>query len=50
MSPYDIVVLIGGGNMGTHYIWEEEKRRTVVQSFPLAPILSMPQTMFFEKS
>lgn len=43
----DIIVLHGGGNMGTHYITEEEKRRHIIKTFKNNKIISFTQTIYF---
>lgn len=49
MNKGDFIVLHGGGNMGNHYIWEEEARRSIIQYFNEYPIISFPQTIYFSK-
>lgn len=43
----DLIVLHGGGNLGTHYIKEEEKRRFIIDKFKNNNIISFTQTMYF---
>lgn len=43
----DLIVLIGGGNMGSLWIDEENDRRFVIKNFPNNKIISMPQTISF---
>lgn len=43
----DFVVLPGGGNMGNHYIWEEQARRHIISNLINIPIISFPQTIYF---
>lgn len=43
----DLIVLIGGGNMGNLWIEEERDRRFVIKNFPNNKIISMPQTISF---
>ncbi|MEW9080439.1 glycosyltransferase [Terrisporobacter glycolicus] len=47
ISCDDIVFLHGGGNMGNHYIWEEQARRYVISKLDNAKIISFTQTIFF---
>lgn len=43
----DIIFLHGGGNMGNHYIMEEEARRYIIDNFKDNKIVSFTQTMYF---
>lgn len=43
----DLIFLHGGGNMGNHYIPEEEARRHIINTFPNNKIISFTQTMYF---
>ena len=43
----DIIILIGGGNMGNLWIQEEIDRRFIIDSFKKNKIISMPQTISF---
>ena len=43
----DIIVLIGGGNMGNLWLGEEKDRRFIINCFPNNKIISMPQTISF---
>lgn len=45
----DLIILHGGGNLGTHYTTEEEKRRFIVKTFNNNKIISFTQTMFFKE-
>ncbi|WP_243279470.1 polysaccharide pyruvyl transferase family protein [Clostridium saudiense] len=47
VNPEDLIVLIGGGNMGNLWINEEVDRRFVIKNFPNNKIISMPQTISF---
>ena len=47
ITPQDLVIIHGGGNMGNLYVWEEETRRQIIRLFKKNPIISMPQTMSF---
>lgn len=46
----DMIVLIGGGNMGVEYFFEEELRRLVISYFPNNKIVIFPQTIDFGDS
>lgn len=43
----DLIILIGGGNMGNLWIKEERDRRFVMKLFANNKIISMPQTISF---
>lgn len=43
----DIIVSVGGGNMGNLWIEEERDRRFVIENFMENRIISMPQTISF---
>lgn len=47
LNKNDIIVLIGGGNMGNLWIEEEIDRRYVINTFKDNKIISMPQTISF---
>jgi pyruvyl transferase EpsI len=49
LNKDDLIVLIGGGNMGNLYISEEKARRFVIEKFPENKIISMTQTISFTK-
>ena len=49
IQPNDLIILHGGGNLGTHYTSEEEKRRFIVKLFKNNKIISFTQTMFFKE-
>ena len=44
----DIIFLQGGGNLGNHFINEENVRRKVIEDFPNNHIVIMPQTIYFD--
>jgi pyruvyl transferase EpsI len=46
-SPDDVVVIVGGGNMGDIYPYLEEARLQVVRAFPNHSIISFPQSIDF---
>lgn len=43
----DLIFLHGGGNMGNHYIREEESRRHIINTFKNNKIISFTQTIYF---
>ena len=47
LNKDDLIVLIGGGNMGNLWIDEEKDRRFVIKTFKENKIISMPQTISF---
>lgn len=50
VSPQDIIILHGGGNVGIEYKILEEQRREIICSFPLNQIILFPQTIDFGDS
>lgn len=46
----DIIIIDGGGNIGTLWQAEENKMRDIIQRFPRNPIFIFPQSAFFENS
>lgn len=47
MNNDDLIFLHGGGNMGNHYIREEEARRHIIDKFKNNRIISFTQTIYF---
>ncbi len=47
IRTYDIITLIGGGNMGDMYDDIEWLRQLIIKKFPLNRIISFPQTIDF---
>ena len=43
----DLLFILGGGNMGNQYLWEENIRRTVISRFKNKNVISLPQTIYF---
>lgn len=41
----DIICLLGGGNFGNEYLFEENLRRLVVKNYPINKIIIFPQTI-----
>ena len=50
ISKNDIIVTVGGGNMGEMYDQIEYLRQLVIRSFPKNKIISFPQTFDFSNS
>lgn len=44
----DIIVIHGGGNMGSLWPEEERTRRAIIRTFAQNPIISFPQSIYFE--
>lgn len=42
-----IITVIGGGNFGNEYMYEEDLRRNIVKSFPNNKIIIFPQTIYY---
>lgn len=49
ITPSDIIVLQGGGNMGDLYTGEEYVRQNIVKLFPKNKIISFPQTVYYSQ-
>lgn len=47
ISPDDVILIHGGGNLGDLYPTEEKNRRLIIKSFPNNKVISMPQSLFF---
>lgn len=47
IKPEDLIVIDGGGNIGTLWPEEETKMRDIITRFPDNPIFIFPQTAFF---
>ena len=48
VTPQDVIVLTGGGDMGTHYLGVERQRRFIIRKFKKNTIISFPQSAFFD--
>lgn len=48
VSSEDVIILQGGGNLGSLYRTEELLRQNIIKSFSGNPIISLPQSIFFE--
>lgn len=49
IKPNDILLLQGGGNLGSEYIDQEKIRTKVIKNFKDNKIIIMPQTIYFSK-
>ncbi|WP_319205476.1 polysaccharide pyruvyl transferase family protein [uncultured Ilyobacter sp.] len=47
LTPDDIIMILGGGNMGDMYLQDEEQRRFIINKFRKNKIISLPQTISF---
>lgn len=47
VNPKDIIYLVGGGNFGNLYIWEELQRRDILKRFSNNEIIIMPQSLSY---
>lgn len=47
LTPDDIIMILGGGNMGDMYLQDEEQRRFIIKKFKNNKIISLPQTINF---
>jgi pyruvyl transferase EpsI len=50
INPYDIVTIVGGGNLGNLYPIIESFRQSVINNFKNNKIISFPQTIDFTNS
>lgn len=50
VKPKDIIVITGGGFLGTLWMNEEKMVRKVVRAFPMNKVIIMPQTIYFERT
>lgn len=50
VKPQDIIIIDGGGNIGTLWPEAENTMRDIIKRFPNNPIFIMPQTAYFERS
>lgn len=46
----DILIISGGGYLGSLWLWLEDITKNVIQQYPKNKILIFPQTIFFENS
>lgn len=47
VNPRDIIYLVGGGNFGNLYPWEEFQRRDILRNFSNNKIIIMPQSLSY---
>jgi pyruvyl transferase EpsI len=48
VAPTDLILITGGGFLGSLWGWNEAQARKVVEVFPNNPIVILPQTLFWE--
>ena len=46
----DIIIIDGGGNLGTLWPWEDDKITDIIATFRQNKIIVFPQTMFYDQS
>lgn len=46
----DVLLINGGGNLGTLWLWIEDITKNIVQSYPENKIIIFPQTLYIEES
>lgn len=49
VSPQDLIIIDGGGSMGTLWIKNEYRFRDVVERFPKNRVFILPQTVYFSQ-
>ena len=50
VSDQDLVIIDGGGNLGTLWPWEDDKISEIINTYWQNPIVLFPQTCFYEDS
>ncbi|GLB24135.1 hypothetical protein LXJ15735_03760 [Lacrimispora xylanolytica] len=45
--PRDIILLVGGGNLGDLYVGPERARRTIIENFPYNQMILFPQSVYY---
>ncbi len=50
ISPDEVIMYHGGGNMGTEYFECESVFRDIIKRFPWNTIISFPQTIYYDNS
>lgn len=50
INSNDIIVVDGGGNLGTIWPWEDDKISSIIESFANNKIVIFPQTVFYDES
>lgn len=48
--PEDLILLVGGGNLGDLYLGPEQARRIAIENFPCNQIILFPQSIYFLNS
>ena len=50
VKPADIIIIDGGGNLGTLWAWEDDKISDIIETFKQNKIIVFPQTMYYDMS
>lgn len=50
VRPYDLIVIDGGGNVGTLWPEENDKMNDIIRRFSGNPVVVFPQTAFFDNT
>lgn len=50
ISSQDLILIDGGGNLGTLWPWEDDKISEIISSYRENPIIIFPQTCFYDKN
>lgn len=50
ISDRDLILIDGGGNLGTLWPWEDDKISEIIATYQRNPIVIFPQTCFYEES
>lgn len=50
VGPRDIILLVGGGNLGDLYIGPEKARKIIIKNFPNNCMILFPQSAYFQDS
>lgn len=46
--PKELILLVGGGNLGDLYLGPERARRIAIENFPCNPMILFPQSVYFQ--
>lgn len=50
ISDRDLILIDGGGNLGTLWPWEDDKISEIITTYQTNPIVIFPQTCFYDES
>lgn len=48
VGPRDIILLVGGGNLGDLYLGPQKARRIIIKNFPNNRMILFPQSVYFQ--